>query len=225
MKVDIRIIYGKSELNPKDHEWLVSLPYVRLSFCQNLHAKFYANENQSLICSLNLYDFSQINNHELGVLIVKDDDRDAFNASITEAQRLIRISTENIPSPISLQSGRSELQKTHEQKSEHTRTSQKNDEKHSMLTDPISTESDERTSKEGDTNPEPANKLTSTNLAKQHKMGLSEMYAELMNSGYLIEKDGKYELTPLGISIGGESKPNRYKKGEFYFLWPSDISL
>ncbi|MDH8178998.1 H-NS family nucleoid-associated regulatory protein [Klebsiella pneumoniae] len=100
MKVDIRIIYGKSELNPKDHEWLVSLPYVRLSFCQNLHAKFYANENQSLICSLNLYDFSQINNHELGVLIVKDDDRDAFNASITEAQRLIRISTENIPSPI-----------------------------------------------------------------------------------------------------------------------------
>lgn len=94
MKVDIRIIYGKSELNPKDHEWLVSLPYVRLSFCQNLHAKFYANENQSLICSLNLYDFSQINNHELGVLIVKDDDRDAFNASITEAQRLIRISTE-----------------------------------------------------------------------------------------------------------------------------------
>ncbi|WP_227504831.1 hypothetical protein ACJEDO_27290 [Klebsiella pneumoniae] len=56
-------------------------------------------------------------------------------------------------------------------------------------------------------------------------MGLSEMYAELMKSGYLIEKDGKYELTPLGISIGGESKPNRYKKGEFYFLWPSDISL
>ncbi len=148
MKVDIRIIYGKSELNPKDHEWLVSLPYVRLSFCQNLHAKFYANENQSLICSLNLYDFSQINNHELGVLIVKDDDRDAFNASITEAQRLIRISTENIPSPISLQSGRSELQKLMSRRvniQEHL----KNDEKHSMLTDPISTESDERTSKEG----------------------------------------------------------------------------
>ncbi|EJX9717540.1 DNA repair protein, partial [Salmonella bongori] len=31
LKVDIRIIYGKSELNPKDHNWLVSLPYVRLS--------------------------------------------------------------------------------------------------------------------------------------------------------------------------------------------------
>ncbi|EJX9820591.1 phospholipase D family protein, partial [Salmonella bongori] len=59
LKVDIRIIYGKSELNPKDHNWLVSLPYVRLSFCQNLHAKLYANEKTCLICSLNLYDFSQ----------------------------------------------------------------------------------------------------------------------------------------------------------------------
>ncbi|UYB60014.1 hypothetical protein N6B35_29315 (plasmid) [Klebsiella michiganensis] len=94
-----------------------------------------------------------------------------------------------------------------------------------MLTDLISTEADERTCKEGEANPEPANKLTSTNLAKQHKLGLSEIYAKLMNSGYLIENDGKYELTSLGISIGGESKPNRYKKGEYYFLWPSDISL
>jgi PDZ domain-containing secreted protein len=87
-----------------------------MSFCQNLHAKFYANESQSLICSLNLYDFSQINNHELGVLIVKDEDREAFNASITEAQRLIRISTENIPSPASLQTADSDSKKNQEQK-------------------------------------------------------------------------------------------------------------
>ena len=40
MKVDIRIIYGKSELNPKDHEWLVSLPYVRLSFARTFMLSF-----------------------------------------------------------------------------------------------------------------------------------------------------------------------------------------
>ncbi|HAB1659549.1 TPA_asm: DNA repair protein [Salmonella bongori] len=96
LKVDIRIIYGKSELNPKDHNWLVSLPYVRLSFCQNLHAKLYANEKTCLICSLNLYDFSQINNHEIGVLIEKDNDSAPYENAISEAQRLIRISTENI---------------------------------------------------------------------------------------------------------------------------------
>ncbi|RDA72705.1 DNA repair protein [Hafnia paralvei] len=97
LKVDVRIIYGKSELNPKDHNWLISLPYVRLSFCQNLHAKLYANEKTCLICSLNLYDFSQIHNHELGVLIEKDNDPVPYENTISEAQRLIRISTENIP--------------------------------------------------------------------------------------------------------------------------------
>ena len=60
LKVDIRIVYGKSELNSKEYEWLTNLPFVRLSFCKNLHAKLYANENQCIVCSLNLYDFSQI---------------------------------------------------------------------------------------------------------------------------------------------------------------------
>jgi hypothetical protein len=46
------------------------------------------------------------------VLIVKDEDREAFNASITEAQRLIRISTENIPSPASLQTADSDSKKS-----------------------------------------------------------------------------------------------------------------
>lgn len=226
MKVDIRIIYGKSELNPKDHEWLVSLPYVRLSFCQNLHAKFYANESQSLICSLNLYDFSQINNHELGVLIVKDEDREAFNASITEAQRLIRISTENIPSPASLQTADSDSKKNQEQKKDVSKSSTKSDDKTHVSTDDKTTDLDDSAGKDDEANAEPANKLTTTNLSKQHKMGLSDMYTKLITAGYLKDNDGKYELTPLGVSIGGESKLNRYRKnGEKYFMLPSDISI
>ena len=50
LKVDIRIVYGKSELNFKEYEWLTNLPFVRLSFCKNLHAKLYANENQCIVC-------------------------------------------------------------------------------------------------------------------------------------------------------------------------------
>lgn len=96
LKVDIRIVYGKSELNPEQHNWLLNLPYVRLSFCQNLHAKFYANENDALICSLNLYDFSQINNHELGVLINKSNDLESYSDAMNESQKIIRISTENL---------------------------------------------------------------------------------------------------------------------------------
>lgn len=36
LKIDVRIVYGKSELQPAEIEWLRGLPYVRTSFCKNL---------------------------------------------------------------------------------------------------------------------------------------------------------------------------------------------
>ena len=38
-------------------------------FIENLHAKIYVNEKEALITSMNLYDYSQRNNYEIGVLI------------------------------------------------------------------------------------------------------------------------------------------------------------
>ncbi len=58
MKIDIRIVYGKSELSPQEINWLRSLEFVRTSFCQNLHAKCYMNEHEGIITSMNLYEFS-----------------------------------------------------------------------------------------------------------------------------------------------------------------------
>ena len=94
LKIDIRIIYGKNELHPDEMSWLKSLNYVRTSFCQNLHAKCYINEKQAIISSMNLYDFSQINNNEMGVLINKDIDTELYQETYEETQRLIRISDE-----------------------------------------------------------------------------------------------------------------------------------
>ena len=39
LKIDVRIVYGKSELQPQEIEWLRGLTYIRTSFCKNLHAK------------------------------------------------------------------------------------------------------------------------------------------------------------------------------------------
>ena len=50
------------------------LNYVRISFCKNLHAKCYLNEESCIVSSLNLYEFSQVNNNEMGILISKDED-------------------------------------------------------------------------------------------------------------------------------------------------------
>lgn len=94
LKIDVRIVYGKSELQPEEIRWLNELSYVRTSFCKNLHAKCYLNEEICIISSLNLYEFSQVNNNEMGVLIERSEDSDLYRDAYEEAQRIIRISEE-----------------------------------------------------------------------------------------------------------------------------------
>ena len=94
LKIDIRIIYGKSELQPAEIEWLRALTYVRTSFCKNLHAKCYLSEDICIITSLNFYEFSQVNNNEMGVLLRRSEDESMYSDAYDEAQRIIRISDE-----------------------------------------------------------------------------------------------------------------------------------
>src|SRR5450830_555733 len=94
LKIDVRIVYGKSELQPQEIEWLRGLTYIRTSFCKNLHAKCYMNEELCIITSLNLYEFSQVNNNEMGILIQRSEDSQLYKDAYEEAQRIIRISDE-----------------------------------------------------------------------------------------------------------------------------------
>jgi phosphatidylserine/phosphatidylglycerophosphate/cardiolipin synthase-like enzyme len=94
LKIDVRIVYGKSELHPNEINWLKELTYVRTSFCKNLHAKCYLNEESCIVTSLNLYEFSQVNNNEMGVNISRTDDAEMYRDAFEEAQRIIRISDE-----------------------------------------------------------------------------------------------------------------------------------
>lgn len=94
LKIDVRIVYGKSELQPQEIEWLRGLTYIRTSFCKNLHAKCYMNEEMCIVTSLNLYEFSQVNNNEMGILIQRAEDGQLYKDAYEEAQRIIRISDE-----------------------------------------------------------------------------------------------------------------------------------
>jgi phosphatidylserine/phosphatidylglycerophosphate/cardiolipin synthase-like enzyme len=91
-KIDIRIVYRKSELQPQQRDWLKSLESVRTSMCKNLHAKCYLNEKEALITSMNFYEFSQINNNEMGIVVFKSEDPRLYNDINDEAKRLIRFS-------------------------------------------------------------------------------------------------------------------------------------
>jgi len=94
LKIDVRIVYGKSELQPMEISWLNELSFIRTSFCKNLHAKCYINESSCIITSLNLYEFSQVNNNEMGVHVSREDDPEMYKDTYEEAQRIIRISDE-----------------------------------------------------------------------------------------------------------------------------------
>lgn len=94
LKIDVRMVYGKSELQPAEISWLREQTYIRTSFCKNLHAKCYLNEELCIITSLNLYEFSQVNNNEMGILIRREDDAELYREAYEEAQRIIRISDE-----------------------------------------------------------------------------------------------------------------------------------
>ena len=91
--IDFRIVYGKTELKKAESAWLDSLN-VRVYFCKNLHAKCYLNDSQCIVTSMNLYEFSQVNNHEMGILITRVDDASVYKDTFEEAKRLLRISDE-----------------------------------------------------------------------------------------------------------------------------------
>ena len=94
LKIDVRVVYGKSELQPAEMTWLQDLTYIRTSYCKNLHAKCYLNEELCIITSLNLYEFSQVNNNEMGILIRRSEDAELYRDAYEEAQRIIRVSEE-----------------------------------------------------------------------------------------------------------------------------------
>jgi phosphatidylserine/phosphatidylglycerophosphate/cardiolipin synthase-like enzyme len=78
-KIDIRFVYGKvDKLNQEDMSFLQELTSVKISFCENMHAKCYLNENTAIITSMNLYQYSQQNNREMGFKIDSEKDPDVF---------------------------------------------------------------------------------------------------------------------------------------------------
>ena len=88
--VSFEIVYGKKELKEPEKDWLLSCDNINLYYCNNLHAKCYLNDGYCIIGSMNLYEFSQVNNNEMSVLISKKDDTQAFTDAVKEAERLIR---------------------------------------------------------------------------------------------------------------------------------------
>lgn len=91
-RIDIKIIYGKVDLQTEESNWLKSKEFIKVLFRENLHAKCYINEKEAIITSMNLYDFSQQNNNEMGIHVTKDEDEKLYQEIYEEVSSLIRTS-------------------------------------------------------------------------------------------------------------------------------------
>ncbi len=92
LEYEIFVIYGKSELLLSQEKWLRSLKSVKVGYLQNLHAKCYMNENEALVTSMNLYEFSQVNNYEMGIYVSRGEDPALYEEIRRESMRLVRAS-------------------------------------------------------------------------------------------------------------------------------------
>ena len=76
-KLHILIGFGKNEHNKErsfrreEIEYFLNFPNITIVYIPELHGKYYANEKQSVITSMNLLDYSLVNNVEFGVLAEK----------------------------------------------------------------------------------------------------------------------------------------------------------
>lgn len=86
----ITIIYGKDELKPNEYNSLAELKNVSLYYFDNLHAKCYFNESMMVITSMNMYEFSEKTNREMGVLIDCVKDKELFEKAKLETESIIQ---------------------------------------------------------------------------------------------------------------------------------------
>ena len=79
--VEVVVIYGKDKNQPQAKS-LFEARGVKKIFVKDLHAKCYLNENKALVTSMNLYEYSQNNNEEMGVLVTRKDDEELYQGVI-----------------------------------------------------------------------------------------------------------------------------------------------
>lgn len=74
-KLKITLLIGKNENNiiksiPKEEvDFFKDFPNIEIRYEERLHAKYYSNENSSVITSMNLYDYSADHNIEVGIQV------------------------------------------------------------------------------------------------------------------------------------------------------------
>jgi phosphatidylserine/phosphatidylglycerophosphate/cardiolipin synthase-like enzyme len=200
-KAEVRIIFGKQELNPTEMSYLQNLKYVRLYFSKNLHAKCYLNEKKMIISSMNLYEFSQQNNREMGILIERDVEAD--RPVYEDAWRDIESILNNATDFSYVEAPREVVKAKAETKNETNFIPQ------SKTESIIQTASTFK-----------GKYLSATALSKELGISAKDLHYKIEKLKWIEKKNDEWVLTSLGKNRGAEIKKGQY--GD-YIAYPETV--
>jgi hypothetical protein len=92
--VKITVVCRKDDLKADVRNELEQLKNLELRFLESLHAKCFFNEESMVITSLNLHEYSQQHNREMGVLLRLKADQDIFREAQAEAEFIVNSAEE-----------------------------------------------------------------------------------------------------------------------------------
>ena len=107
-RVRLTVMYGKRDIQEAEWKWMRELtPQPETWYVHNLHAKCYLSESQAIITSMNLYEFSQQNNEEMGIHATAEADQELYLKINEEVKRLRRIAERGQDTPTPTETSRS----------------------------------------------------------------------------------------------------------------------
>lgn len=200
-KVEVRIIFGKQELNPTEMGYLENLKYVRLYFSKNLHAKCYLNERKMIITSMNLYEFSQQNNREMGIQIERSNegDKQVYEDAWKDIESILNNADDFAYAKVN--------------KKENIQIAPKSVPIH-----------EERKQVEYKQKPLPADVkfLSTTAISKELGISSKDLFSKFEKLHWIERKNDDWILTNSGKNKGAQIKNGQY--GE-YIAWPDTILI
>ena len=87
--VKVKLVYGVDRIDEASFQSLSKLNNVQILQRKGLHAKIYINENELVITSMNLSDYSENNNVEIGIRILKNQNAKVYGEALQEVLEVI----------------------------------------------------------------------------------------------------------------------------------------
>jgi hypothetical protein len=91
--INVSLICRKQDIKPEEMDALNKITRLELFDLPNLHANCLYNEKTMVITSLNLFDYSQINNRDMGALLSIEKDPQAFVSAVRETEYMMQLAT------------------------------------------------------------------------------------------------------------------------------------